>query len=144
MRRSLRLFLALFGVLALAACGGDDAGDETITTTTVANQATTTTTVAPTGPIEIPDFPYPVPDGATRVIDSGEGFLELEYPGGDAEQIAAFYEQWTTEQGSWTPQEPNPEIGVIASFLDDNQYTIDVLLDSPTDTSILILVAPPG
>jgi len=144
MRRSLLLTtLTLLGVLILAACDGSDAGDETSTTSTVGDQATTTT-LAPTRPIEIPDFPFPVPDGASSVTTSEEGVLELGYPGDDAEQIAAFYAQWTTEQGSWTPQEPNPEMGLIASFLADNEDTIDVLRETPESETIVLLVALGG
>ncbi|MGI9647438.1 MAG: hypothetical protein ACR2OI_02855 [Acidimicrobiia bacterium] len=145
MRRSVLLTsLTLLGVLVLAACGGDDGGAQTTTTTTMADQATTTTTRAPTGPVEIPDFPFPVPDGATRVLASEEGFLELEYPGADAEQIAAFYQQWTTEQGSWTAYEVDSEPGVIASFFDDNQNGIDILRETPETETIVILSALGG
>ena len=141
MRRSALLTsLTLLGVLVLAACGGGDAGEETITTTTGGDQATATT-LTPTDPVAIPDFPFPVPDGATRVVTSEQGFLELEYPGDDAEQIAAFYEEWTSDQGSWTPQESNPEIGAIALFLADNGDTIDVFRETPESETILLLAS---
>ena len=99
-RSSLYHSLALLGVLVLAACGGNDAGDQTTTTIAVADETTTTAALAP-GPVVVPEFAFPVPDGATRVITSEPGILELEFPGGDGERIAEFYEQWTNEQGSW-------------------------------------------
>ena len=126
--------LAVMGlsvVFLLAACGGDDEGDA----------ATTTTTVASADSVQVPDHPFPVPDGATRVIMSEEGFLELGYPSADAERIAAFYEQWTSDEGSWTQQEPNLPIGVIASFLADDQSSIDVLRETPDSETLVILAA---
>ena len=133
MRRLLPL--ALFGVLVLAACGSDDAKDEAATTTT---EAPATTAVAE--PVQVPDFPIPAPDGATRVANPEEGLLELEYPIEDAERVVAFYVQWTSDQGSWTQTEELPE-GIIADFLSDTTQSGIAIFD---DLNVVVLLSYDG
>ncbi|MGI9647566.1 MAG: hypothetical protein ACR2OI_03510 [Acidimicrobiia bacterium] len=98
--------------------------------------------LAPT--VSVPSSPYPVPDGVTRVIDSQVGvvgILELEYPGSEAEAIAGFYEEWTSNEGGWTAAAPGEGFGAdqIAGFVAANGDTITVLRETPDSETILLL-----
>ena len=89
--------------------------------------------------VSVPPSPFPVPEGVTRVIDSQDGHLELEYPGSEAEAIAAFYEEWTSGQGAWIASEDGFGAGAIAGFVANNGDSIDVLLETPDSETILLL-----
>lgn len=92
--------------------------------------------------VSIPASPYPVPDGVTRVIDSQVGlvgFLELEYPGSEAEAIAAFYAEWTTNEGAWASGGVGFGASSIAGWVAANGDSIDVLRETPDSETILLL-----
>ena len=127
MRRG--VMLVLVAVLVLAACGGDNSGDADTPT----NAATATVSA------EFPEFPIPVVDGYTSVVANEELLLDLEYPASAADQIVAFYEEWTAAEGAWSPNEPNPDIGVLGAFGSDNDDWIDVLKESPDSPTQVIL-----
>ena len=93
---------------------------------------------------EFPEFPIPVVDGYTSVVTNEEFFLELEYPASDADRITAFYEEWTASEGGWAPNEPNPEVGIVGTFVADNGDTIDVLRESPYIPTLVLLSASGG
>jgi len=96
--------------------------------------------LAPT--VSVPPSPYPVPDGVMRVIDSQvglTGFLELEYPGSEAEAISAFYEEWTENEGAWTSDGVGFGPTQIAGWVAANGDSIDVLRETPESETILLL-----
>ena len=129
MRRLLPIGFAV--ALLTVACSGDDSGD----TATSTDGATATVST------DFPDFPIPVVDGYTTVVTNEATSLHLDYPASDAESLVAFYEEWTTSEGEWSPNDPNPEVGILGTFQADNGDTIDVLRESPDSATNVLLNA---